>query len=119
MPLRVAHATALMPQLDIAGMICESCAAHVKHALEQVPRARSAEVSYAQTSAGVTLDAGVSPGALIAAVTGLGYRTRLADTPSRQAQGRISQRGTGICAAESHVRRRRGGIPSSAVAGRR
>ncbi len=50
---------------------------------------RSAEVSYAQGSAWVALDAGVSPDALIVAVTGLGYRARLADTPSRQAQGRF------------------------------
>ncbi len=76
-----------MTQLDITGMTCESCAAHVKHALEQVPGVRAAEVSYAQGSARFALDAGVSPDALIAAVTGLGYRARLADTPSRQTQG--------------------------------
>ena len=76
-----------MTQIDITGMTCESCAVHVEHALEQVPGVRSAEVSYAQRSARVALDAGLSPDALIAAVTGLAYRARLADTLSRQAQG--------------------------------
>ncbi len=76
-----------MTPLDITGMTCESCAAHVKHALEQVPGVRSAEVSYAQGRARVALDAGVPSDALLAAVTRLGYRAKLADTPSRQAQG--------------------------------
>ena len=75
-----------MTPLDITGMTCESCAAHIKHTLEQVPGVRSAEVSYAEGSARVALDAGISPDALIAAVTGLGYRAKLADAPSRQAQ---------------------------------
>ena len=47
-----------MTQLDITGMTCESCAVHVKHALEQVPGVRSAEVSYAQGRARVALGAG-------------------------------------------------------------
>ena len=76
-----------MTQLDIAGMTCDSCAIHVKKALEQVSGVRSAEVSYAERSARLALDAGTSPDALIAAVTGLGYRARLSDTPSQQAHG--------------------------------
>ena len=47
-----------MAPLDITGMTCESCAVHVKHALEQVPGVRSAEVSYAQGRARVALGAG-------------------------------------------------------------
>ncbi len=74
-----------MTPLDITGMTCESCAVDVKHALEQVPGVRSAEVSYTQGRARVALGAGTSPDALIAAVTGLGYRAKLADTPFRQA----------------------------------
>ncbi len=76
-----------MTPLDITGMTCESCAAHVKHALEQVPGVRSAEVSYAERSARISLDASVPSDALIAAVTRLGYCAKLADTPSGQAQG--------------------------------
>lgn len=71
-----------MTKLDITGMTCESCVARVKHAPEQVHGVHAAEVSYAQGNARVALDAGVSADASIAAVTGLGYRARLADTPS-------------------------------------
>ena len=81
-----------MTPLDITGMTCESCAVHVKHALEQVPGVRSAQVSYAEGSAQVALDAGISPDALIAAVTGLGYRAKLADTPPKRAQSELSRR---------------------------
>ena len=75
-----------MTQIDITGMTCESCAVHVRHALEQVPGVRSTEVSYAKSRARVALGAGTSPDALIAAVTGLGYCAKLADTPPRSAQ---------------------------------
>ena len=81
-----------MTPLDITGMTCDSCAIHVKKALEQVPGVRSAEVSYAQGSARLALDAGVPSDALIAAVTGLGYRAQLAHTPSRPAQGGLPDR---------------------------
>ena len=81
-----------MTQLDITGMTCESCAVHVEHALEQVPGVRSADVSYAERSARVALDADISPDALIAAVTGLGYRARLADGPSWPARDELPGR---------------------------
>ena len=35
-----------MTQLKITGMTCDSCAVHVKEALENVPGVQSAEVSY-------------------------------------------------------------------------
>ena len=35
-----------MTQLSITGMTCDSCATHVKEALEKVPGVRSAVVSY-------------------------------------------------------------------------
>ena len=76
-----------MTQLDITGMTCDSCAIHVKKALEQIPGVRSAEVSYAQGNARVTLNAGTSPHALTAAVTRLGYRATLTDAASRQVSG--------------------------------
>ena len=81
-----------MTQLDITGMTCDSCAAHVKQALHQVPGVRSAAVSYAQGRARVALDAGISLDALIAAVTGLGYRAKVADTPPRPAQDELPGR---------------------------
>ncbi|GCB05261.1 mercury(II) reductase [Ralstonia sp. SET104] len=75
-----------MTQLKIAGMTCDSCAAHVKEALENVPGVQSAQVSYAEGSAQLAIDAGTSPEALIAAVTGLGYRAALADAPTTPAR---------------------------------
>ncbi|MBI1424309.1 MAG: mercury(II) reductase [Gammaproteobacteria bacterium] len=75
-----------MTQLNITGMTCDSCAAHVKEALENVPGVRSAEVSYAQGSAQIAVETGTSPDALIAAVAGLGYRAALADAPTMLAK---------------------------------
>jgi mercuric reductase len=40
-----------MTTLKITGMTCDSCAVHVKEALEKVPGVQSAEVSYAKGSA--------------------------------------------------------------------
>ena len=71
-----------MTQLQITGMTCDSCAAHVKAALENVPGVQTAEVSYAQGRARLTMEAGTPPEALIAAVTGAGYRASLADAPA-------------------------------------
>ena len=76
-----------MTDMEINGMTCDSCAVHVKKALEQVPGVQSAEVSHATGRAQVDLDAGASLDALIAAVTGLGHRARLAGAPAQQAQG--------------------------------
>ena len=68
-----------MTTLKITGMTCDSCAAHVKGALEKVPGVQSAEVSYRKGVALLATDPDTSPEALIAAVTGLGYRAALAD----------------------------------------
>ena len=70
-----------MTTLNITGMTCDSCAVHVKDALEKVPGVRSAEVSYAKGSARLAIEAGTSPDALTAAVARLGYRATLADAP--------------------------------------
>jgi len=70
-----------MTHLKIAGMTCDSCATHVKEALEKVPGVQSAVVSYAKGAAQLTLDPGTAPDALTAAVAGLGYRATLADAP--------------------------------------
>ena len=46
-----------MTTLNITGMTCDSCAVHVKDALEKVPGVRSAEVSYAKGSARLAIEA--------------------------------------------------------------
>ena len=76
-----------MTTLNITGMTCDSCAVHVKDALEKVPGVRSAEVSYAKGSARLAIEAGTSPDALTAAVARLGYRATLADAPVAPADG--------------------------------
>ncbi|MEW9898065.1 mercury(II) reductase [Chitinivorax sp. PXF-14] len=70
-----------MTTLKITGMTCDSCAAHVKEALEKVPGVQSAVVSYAKGAAQLALDPGTAPDALTAAVSGLGYKATLADAP--------------------------------------
>ncbi|MES2413029.1 MAG: mercury(II) reductase [Pseudomonadota bacterium] len=70
-----------MTTLNIAGMSCDSCAVHVKDALEKVPGVHSADVSYAKGRAKLAIEAGTSPDALTAAVAGLGYRATLIDAP--------------------------------------
>lgn len=71
-----------MTQLKITGMTCDSCAAHVKTALEAVPGVQSADVSYPRGSATLHLQAGTSTDALVAAVAGIGYHAALADSPA-------------------------------------
>lgn len=68
-----------MTTLKITGMTCDSCAAHVKEALEKVPGVQSALVSYPKGTAQLAIVPGTSPDALTAAVAGLGYRATLAD----------------------------------------
>lgn len=70
-----------MTQLKITGMTCESCATHVKAALEAVPGVQSADVSYAKGSAALDMEAGTSADELVAAVAGIGYHAALADSP--------------------------------------
>jgi mercuric reductase len=70
-----------MTTLKITGMTCDSCATHVKDALEKVPGVQSAVVSYTKGAAQLALDPGTAPDALTAAVAGLGYKATLADAP--------------------------------------
>jgi mercuric reductase len=71
-----------MTTLKITGMTCDSCATHVKEALEKVPGVRSGVVSYAKGLAQLTLDPGTASDTLTTAVAGLGYKAVLADAPS-------------------------------------
>lgn len=75
-----------MRELKISGMTCESCAAHIRQALEAVPGVRSASVSYAKGSAAVALEAGTTTEELIAAITRLGYRATLAEAAATRAK---------------------------------
>ncbi|OWT65577.1 mercury(II) reductase [Candidimonas nitroreducens] len=70
-----------MTHLKITGMTCDSCAAHVKEALDKVPGVQSARVSYLKGTAQLAVEQGTSPDALTAAVAGLGYKATLADAP--------------------------------------
>ena len=81
--------------LNITGMTCDSCATHVKDALEKVPGVLSALVSYPKGSAQLATDPGTSPEALTAAVAGLGYKATPADAPSTSARGRLLGKAVG------------------------
>lgn len=67
--------------LTIEGMTCESCAHHVRDALQKVPGVRTASVSYPKGEAQVTAEEGTSTTALSAAVEAAGYRARSTETP--------------------------------------
>jgi mercuric reductase len=72
-----------LTQLKITGMTCESCAVHIKEALEKVPGVQSAEISYAKGSAQIAVDERTSHDALIGAVVAAGYRAALPDAPAK------------------------------------
>ncbi|MBS2132274.1 mercury(II) reductase (plasmid) [Burkholderia thailandensis] len=69
-----------MIELNITGMTCDSCAMHVKEALEQEPGVRAANVSYPKARAEVESDPHVTVEALAAAVARVGYGARPAGT---------------------------------------
>jgi len=77
-----------MMQLKITDMTCESCAAHVKAALEAVFGVRSADVSYAKGSAALDMEAGTSVDKLVAAVAAIGYHATPADLLVNPLHGR-------------------------------
>jgi mercuric reductase len=66
-----------MTELVISGMTCDSCAVHVRQALEKVPGVRSAQVSYTKGTARLSLAPETPETALVSAVTALGYRARV------------------------------------------
>ena len=67
--------------LHITGMTCETCAMHVKEALEKVPGVQSAIVSYQNGTAEVTTLSDTPSNALTVTVAGLGYKAVLSETP--------------------------------------
>jgi len=88
-----------MTHLKITGMTCDSCAVHVKDALEKVPGVRSALVSYPKGTAQIATDPGTSPDSLTAAVAGLGYRVMLAEAPPAEKRGRLFDKAFGWLAS--------------------
>ena len=73
-----------MTELVISGMTCDSCATHVRQALEKVPGVRSAQVSYPKGTAKLTLAPETPVAALMSAVAAAGYRARVPDSASQQ-----------------------------------
>ncbi|MCC7241494.1 MAG: mercury(II) reductase [Acidobacteria bacterium] len=72
--------------LEITGMTCEACAGHVKQALLGVPGVRTAEVSYPEATARVTVDRSVDAAVLTTAVAAVGYGVALRSSAAAEAQ---------------------------------
>ncbi len=71
-------------KLDITGMTCSACSAHVEKALQKTPGVSSAAVSLMTNSAAVEFDEGaVSADVLIDAVEKSGYGASLADSGAK------------------------------------
>ena len=87
---------AIFAQLKITGMTCDSCAIHVKEALEKVPGVQSAVVSYAKGTAQLTTEPGMSPVALTAAVSAIGYGATLADAQPTEKRGGLRDKALGL-----------------------
>ncbi len=84
-----------MTHLKITGMTCDSCAVHVKEALEKVPGVQSAVVSYPKGTAQLVTEPGTSLDVLTAAVARLGYKTMLADAPPRERRNGLLDKALG------------------------
>src|SRR3569833_1674288 len=68
-----------MINLKIGGMTSNSCAAHIKEAMENMQGVQSAHVSYPKADAQIIADPTLSPEKLIAIVNQLGYRATQVD----------------------------------------
>jgi mercuric reductase len=77
-----------MIEMQVDGMTCASCAAHVQDALEKVPGVRQASVSYAGGKAEIVADEDASRERMLAAVAALGYRAAFKDGRPGRASGR-------------------------------
>ena len=59
---------------EVRGMTCDACAANIQSSVERIEGVVGAQVSYKDGKAEVTYDPGkVAPGAIEAAVQGMGY----------------------------------------------
>ncbi|HET9113921.1 MAG TPA: mercury(II) reductase [Burkholderiales bacterium] len=71
-----------MINLNIDGMTCSSCAAHVKQVLEQMPGVESAQVSWPEGTAQISAIEEISVQSLVNAIGDAGYRaTNVGSTP--------------------------------------
>lgn len=84
-----------MTHLKITGMTCDSCAAHVRNALEKVPGVLSAVVSYSDGTAQLATEPGTSADALTAAVATRGYRATLIDAAPAERRGGLQDKARG------------------------
>jgi mercuric reductase len=84
-----------MTELVISGMTCESCAAHVRQALEKVPGVHSARVSYPKGTARLTLAPDTPAAALVSAVAAAGYSARIPEAASGQSRDGLFERARG------------------------
>ena len=64
--------------INVEGMMCQHCVAHVKKALEGIEGVESAEVSLDDKNAVVKLAADVADDALVAAIVDAGYEAVIA-----------------------------------------
>ena len=81
-----------MTELVISGMTCESCAAHVRQALEKVPGVHSAHVSYPKGTARLAVAPDTPVAALVSAVVAAGYRARVPDGAPGQSRDGFVER---------------------------
>ena len=90
------HSEEAVTQLQITGMTCDSCAAHVEQALVKVPGVRSARVSYAAGTVQLAMANNTPLVALTSAVASLGYRAVLADSPPASTGGSLRGEALGL-----------------------
>ena len=64
--------------INVEGMMCQHCVAHVKKALEGIEGVESVEVSLDDKNAVVKLAADVADDALVAAIVDAGYEAVIA-----------------------------------------
>ena len=124
-------ATDTVRTLNIAGMTCASCVAHVERALMKVEGVQAASVNLATESASVTAPMSVPLAALIEAVAKAGYEVRR-DTLELDIEGmscaacvgrveKVLQRVPGVVSANVNLAARRahvelaGSVPTAAL----
>ncbi|QZA82328.1 heavy metal translocating P-type ATPase [Deefgea piscis] len=86
-------------RLDIDGMHCASCVAHIEAALLQTPGVISAVVNLAMETAQVKLQAGHDENSVLNAVAKAGFSATLANAPSLHAEQTVKLSLTGMSCA--------------------
>ena len=78
--------------LEVEGMMCGHCEAHVKEALEKVPGVVSAKADHGAGTAVVELSGEVADAALVAAVEACGYKVGGVSAGGPAAKGGLFKR---------------------------